>query len=123
MKVRPLFLSTLLIFFIGSLSISAQNQNNDNEKIKELISKKRAYNKRFGFGYRIHPVYKVKKFHQGMDFTAPRGTPIYASGDGKVTRADSGASGYGKHIRIDHGYGYLTLYAHLSKYNVTKGKR
>lgn len=53
MKVRPFFLSSLLILFIGSLDASAQNQNNDNENIKELISKKRAYNKRFGFGYRI----------------------------------------------------------------------
>lgn len=53
MKIRPFFLSSLLIFFIGSINISAQNQDNDNEKIKSLISKKRAYNKRFGFGYRI----------------------------------------------------------------------
>jgi murein DD-endopeptidase MepM/ murein hydrolase activator NlpD len=58
-----------------------------------------------------------------MDFTAPRGTPVYASGDGVVKRADSRSSGYGKHIRIDHGYGYISLYAHLHKYNVRKNQR
>ncbi len=76
-----------------------------------------------GFGYRTDPFTKARKKHWGMDFTAPRGTPIYASGDGKVTRADNTASGYGRHIRIDHGYGYESLYAHLYKYNVRKGKR
>lgn len=76
-----------------------------------------------GYGWRSDPFTKVRKMHYGMDFTAPRGTPIYAAGDGKVTRADNKSSGYGKHIRIDHGYGYLTLYAHLSKYNVRQGQK
>jgi len=76
-----------------------------------------------GYGYRIDPFTKVRKFHYGMDFTAPRGTPIYASGDGIVKRADAGSSGYGKHIRIDHGYGYVSLYAHLYKYNVKKNQK
>ncbi|MBT8188592.1 MAG: M23 family metallopeptidase [Croceitalea sp.] len=76
-----------------------------------------------GFGWRTDPLTKARKKHWGMDFTAPRGVPIYATGDGKVTRADNRSSGYGKHIRIDHGYGYLTLYAHLSKYNVTVGQK
>ncbi len=76
-----------------------------------------------GFGYRTDPFTKARKFHYGMDFTAPRGTPIYASGDGVVTRADNNATGYGNHIRIDHGYGYESLYAHLYKYNVRNGQR
>ena len=76
-----------------------------------------------GYGYRSDPFTKARKMHRGMDFTAPRGTPIYASGDGKITRADNNSSGYGKHIRIDHGYGYLSLYAHLSKYNVKRGQK
>ena len=76
-----------------------------------------------GFGYRTDPFTKVKKFHFGMDFTAPRGTPVYASGDGIVKRADASASGYGRHIRIDHGYGYVSLYAHLYKYNVRKNQK
>ncbi|GGD12781.1 M23 family metallopeptidase [Hyunsoonleella pacifica] len=76
-----------------------------------------------GYGMRTDPFTKARKMHKGMDFTAPRGTPIYASGDGKVIRADSGSSGYGKHIRIDHGFGYVSLYAHLYKYNVRKNQK
>lgn len=75
-----------------------------------------------GFGWRSDPFTKARKMHWGMDFTAPRGTPIYATGDGKITRADNRASGYGKHIRIEHGYGYMTIYAHLSRYNVKRGQ-
>ncbi|MGB2116666.1 MAG: M23 family metallopeptidase [Flavobacteriaceae bacterium] len=76
-----------------------------------------------GFGWRRDPFTKARKFHKGMDFTAKRGTPVYASGDGKITRADSRSSGYGKHIRIDHGYGYVSLYAHLNGYNVRRGQK
>lgn len=76
-----------------------------------------------GYGYRSDPFTKIRKFHYGMDFTAPRGTPIYASGDGVIERADSRSSGYGRHIRIDHGYGYVSLYAHLYKYNVNVGQK
>lgn len=76
-----------------------------------------------GYGYRSDPFTKVRKFHHGMDFTAPRGTPVYATGDGIVKRADAGATGYGKHIRIDHGYGYVSLYAHLYKYNVKRNQK
>ncbi|GMN11194.1 M23 family metallopeptidase [Croceitalea sp. MTPC9] len=76
-----------------------------------------------GYGWRTDPFTKARKMHRGMDFTAPRGTPIFATGNGKVTRADNNSSGFGKHIRIDHGHGYLTIYAHLSKYNVTKGQK
>ena len=76
-----------------------------------------------GYGWRSDPFTKARKMHYGMDFTAPKGTPVYASGDGKITRADNNSSGYGKHIRIEHGYGYLSLYAHLSQYNVKKGQK
>jgi murein DD-endopeptidase MepM/ murein hydrolase activator NlpD len=76
-----------------------------------------------GYGWRLDPFTKARKMHSGMDFTSPRGTPIYSTGTGKVIRADSRSTGYGKHVRIDHGFGYITLYAHLSKYNVRKGKK
>ncbi len=76
-----------------------------------------------GYGWRSDPFTKARKMHWGMDFTAPKGTAIYASGDGKVTRADNNSSGYGKHIRIEHGYGYVSLYGHLSQYNVTVGQK
>nr|WP_262914121.1 M23 family metallopeptidase [Portibacter lacus] len=76
-----------------------------------------------GFGYRLHPVHGVKKFHKGIDFTAPRGTAIISSGDGKVTRVENKTRGYGKNIIVDHGYGYTTLYGHLSEIDVKVGDK
>ena len=76
-----------------------------------------------GYGYRIHPIYKVRKMHWGTDFSAPTGTPIYATGDGKVTKYKRSRAGYGNHIIIDHGYGYQTLYAHMSKVDVRRGQK
>ena len=76
-----------------------------------------------GFGYRIDPFTKKRRFHYGMDFTAKKGTPIYATGNGRIKRADHRSSGYGNHIRIDHGFGYVSLYAHLSKFNVRRGQK
>ena len=85
-----------------------------NEDLKQMAS---------GYGYRSDPFTKIRKFHYGMDFTARTGTPIYATGDGVVYKADASLSGYGNHIEINHGYGYKTLYAHLSKYNCRPGQR
>ena len=76
-----------------------------------------------GYGYRIHPIYKVRKFHTGTDFSAPTGTPIYATGDGMVSTYKRSRAGYGNHIIIDHGYGYQTLYAHMSKVDVKRGQK
>jgi len=76
-----------------------------------------------GYGWRNDPFTKARKFHKGMDFTAPKGTPIYASGDGVVIRADGRAVGYGKHVRIDHGFGYITLYGHMTKYVVRRRQK
>ena len=71
----------------------------------------------------MHPLYKIKKFHYGMDFSAPTGTPIYGTGNGKIKTVKYSRKGYGKHVVIDHGYGYETLYAHMSKYTVKKGEK
>ena len=75
-----------------------------------------------GYGYRKDPFTKKRRFHWGMDFTAKKGIPIYATGNGVIKRADNRSSGYGKHIRLDHGFGYVSLYAHLSKYNARRGQ-
>lgn len=75
------------------------------------------------FGYRIDPMYKVKKFHEGIDFSAPKGTPVHVTGDGKVIQVRRSMRGYGNEIRVDHGFGYITLYAHLSAFKVKKGQR
>ncbi len=74
-----------------------------------------------GFGRRMHPIHKVMKMHKGIDFSAKKGTEIYASGDGKVIKVKNKRTGYGKHVIISHGYGYETLYAHMSKMNVNVG--
>ena len=76
-----------------------------------------------GYGFRLDPFTKAPKMHFGMDFSADIGTPVYATGDGVVERADNKSSGFGNHIRLDHGFGYLTLYAHLSEYNVRVGQK
>ena len=75
-----------------------------------------------GFGLRMHPIYKIIKMHKGMDFTAPIGTEIYATGDGVVEKV-GWVGGYGKTIMINHGFGYKTRYAHCSKYNCRKGQK
>ena len=75
-----------------------------------------------GFGLRMHPIYKIIKMHKGMDFTAPIGTEIYATGDGIVEKV-GWVGGYGRTIMINHGFGYKTRYAHCSKYNCRKGQR
>jgi murein DD-endopeptidase MepM/ murein hydrolase activator NlpD len=76
-----------------------------------------------GWGWRIHPIYKIRKFHYGMDYTAPTGTEIYATGDGVVKVVENSLRGYGKRIIIDHGFGYETLYAHLNGFNIRKGQK
>ena len=85
----------------------------NNEDLRRMAS---------GYGWRTDPFTKTRRKHKGMDFSAPTGTPVYSTSDGKVIRVDGRAPGYGKHIRIDHGFGYVTLYAHLSQYNVRRGQ-
>ena len=87
-----------------------------NKELKRLAS---------GFGRRWHPIYKVKKMHWGVDFSAPRGTPIYATGDGVVISAkkSSRALGYGNQVKIDHGFGYQTNYAHMHSFVVKRGQK
>jgi murein DD-endopeptidase MepM/ murein hydrolase activator NlpD len=76
-----------------------------------------------GFGLRIHPIYKISKFHAGMDFTAPLGTEIYASGDGTIESVNSGKRGMGNYIVLNHGFGYSSVYAHLDSFAVKAGQK
>ena len=75
-----------------------------------------------GFGMRTDPVLKVKRMHYGVDFSAEQGTPIYATADGKVVLTKRDFSGVGWHIKIDHGFGFETVYGHMSKFNVRNGE-
>tara|TARA_B100000809_G_scaffold237763_1_gene257853 strand:- start:16408 stop:17379 length:972 start_codon:yes stop_codon:yes gene_type:complete len=85
-----------------------------NKELKRMAS---------GYGYRIHPIYKTRKYHWGMDFSAPKGTPIYATGNGKVEYAKRSKRGFGNHVKIDHGFGYKTLYGHMDTYIVRNGQK
>lgn len=110
------------------------------KKSYEEITRKYEYNKEFfkhlpaikpcegdysmnGFGMRIHPVLGVWRMHEGLDIIADVGTPVYATGDGTVSFAGRTASGYGAVVEINHGYGYTTLYAHLSQIRVRSGQK
>lgn len=76
-----------------------------------------------GYGWRIHPIYKTEKMHTGMDFTAPVGTPIFATGNGTISKVEMDGRGYGNNVLINHGYGYETLYGHMSKIIVRPGQK
>jgi murein DD-endopeptidase MepM/ murein hydrolase activator NlpD len=76
-----------------------------------------------GFGWRTHPIYKTLEFHPGMDFSAEQGTPIYSTGDGIVEKSAALAQGYGHHVVINHGYGYQTLYGHMSRIVAKEGQK
>ncbi len=76
-----------------------------------------------GFGMRIHPILKVRKMHLGVDFAAPKGTPIYATGDGVVINVKTIYGGYGKYVEIDHGFGFVSRYAHMNDFAVKKGQK
>lgn len=123
---------------INKLERKITNQYYDLENLNELSKERQDYLKRVpsiqpisnndlkrtasGWGYRIHPIYKIRKFHYGLDFSAKTGTPIYATGQSKVYYAKYNSKGYGKVIILDHGYGYKTLYGHLNKIYVKRGQ-
>jgi murein DD-endopeptidase MepM/ murein hydrolase activator NlpD len=76
-----------------------------------------------GFGYRIDPVYKTTKFHAGLDFAAPQGSPVYATADGVVDLAGNTGNGFGNHVVINHGFSYETLFGHLVRIKVRSGQK
>lgn len=76
-----------------------------------------------GFGMRIHPVYKVRRMHQGIDFSAQIGAPIYATADGTILKVEYSFTGYGNMVEIDHGFGYKTRYAHMHGFAVRIGQK
>ncbi|MEO5646831.1 MAG: M23 family metallopeptidase [Chitinophagaceae bacterium] len=132
-------LSTALVATLNNISARITYQVNSYNEIEKLINnqdKKLASipaiqplsNKNLnriasGFGMRIDPVYGTPKMHKGLDFTAPQGTPVYATGDGIVTLAGYSDAGYGNHIMVNHGYGYETLYGHLVRIKIRNGQK
>lgn len=123
-------LSRQLTIQSKSLDTIQQLANNQQKMLASIPSVKpvredklqKSMNILSGFGYRVHPVYKIKKFHEGVDFPARVGTAIQATGDGVIVEA-GWHHGYGNCVRISHGYGYETWYAHMSKMDVRVGER
>ncbi|MGI6321498.1 MAG: M23 family metallopeptidase [Bacteroidales bacterium] len=100
-----------------------RNKNKMLASIPAIIPIRNGKNKIIsGFGMRFHPILKVRRMHTGIDITSPRNTPVYASGDGVVAKSGT-MSGYGIAVQINHGYGYQSLYAHLSKSAVRAGQK
>ena len=127
-----------IVLALNNISSRIQTQSTSFNEIEKLVDNKEELlshtpaiqpvsNKELtriasGFGYRIDPIYKTAKFHAGLDFTAPQGTPIYATADGTVSLAGNAGNGYGNHVIINHGYGYETLYGHMVRVKARGGQ-
>lgn len=120
-------LTARMAFQFTSYDGIAKLINNQENKLASIPAIQPVSNKELtriasGFGYRIHPIYGIAKMHNGLDFTAPQGTPIYATGDGIVTTAGVG-TGTGNEVIINHGYGYETVYMHMVRIKARDGQR
>ncbi|MEO6406350.1 MAG: M23 family metallopeptidase [Ferruginibacter sp.] len=121
-------INSRVAFQFGSYDAIAKLIKNQDAKLASIPAIQPVSNKQLtriasGFGMRIDPVYGTPKMHKGLDFTAPQGTPIYATGDGVVSTAGYSETGFGNHVEINHGYGYESLYGHMVKIKVRNGQR
>ena len=121
-------LSARMAFQLESYGSIEKLINNQEAKLASIPAIQPLSNKELnriasGYGMRIDPVYGTPKMHKGLDFTAPQGTPIYATGDGVVRVAGNSGDGYGNHVEINHGYGYQTLYGHMVRVKVRAGQK
>ena len=119
-------ISARVVYQINSYKQIEKLINNQENKLASIPAIQPVSNKDLtriasGFGYRIHPIYGIPKMHEGLDFTASQGTPIYATGDGRVTTSGN-AAGKGNHIIINHGYGYETVYMHMVRIKARDGQ-
>ncbi len=138
-KIKDHLLGSAVMSTISNLRSRIAAQKKSYDEVEELVKNKEMLlahtpaiqpvsNKDLnriasGFGYRIDPVYKTTKFHAGLDFSAPQGTPIYATADGTVTTSGNTGNGYGNHVIINHGYGYETLYGHMVRVKARGGQK
>ena len=121
-------ISARIAYQFGSYNEIARLIKNQDVKLASIPAIQPVSNKQLtriasGFGMRIDPVYGTPKMHKGLDFTAPQGTPIYATGDGTVSVAGRAVGGFGNHVEINHGYGYSSLYGHMYRIKVRPGQR
>lgn len=121
-------ISARIAFQFKSYNNIAKLIKNQAEKLTSIPAIQPVSNKQLdhiasGFGMRIDPVYGTPKMHKGLDFTAPQGTPIYATGNGTIITSGASDGGYGNHVVINHGYGYQTLYGHMVRIKARQGQR
>ena len=119
-------ISARIVYQINSYKQIEKLINNQENKLASIPAIQPVSNKDLtriasGFGYRIHPIYGIPKMHEGLDFTATQGTPIYATGDGRVTTAGN-AVGKGNHVIMNHGYGYESVYMHMVRIKAKDGE-
>jgi len=119
-------ISARIAYQVNSYKEIAKLINNQENKLASIPAIQPVSNKDLtriasGFGYRIHPIYGIPKMHYGLDFTATQGTPIYATGDGRVTTSGM-STGTGNHVIINHGYGYETVYMHMVRIKAREGQ-
>lgn len=118
---KQMYVQSLSLDEVGSLVLRKQEMLASIPSVEPIPQDRTRLSS--GFGERMHPIYKIEKPHLGLDFTSPIGTPIHATGDGTVEFAGYNTTGYGIHVILDHGFGYQTLYGHMSEVEVRKGQK
>ena len=117
------YVQTMALDEVYGIAINAGDMVSHIPAVPPILPKRGSYRMASPFGYRVDPVYGGTRFHAGQDFAADVGYPVYVTGDGVVEKVNYGFSGYGNEIIIDHGFGYKTRYAHLSRIDVAKGMK
>ena len=117
------YVQSMALDEVYGIALNAGDMVSHIPAVPPILPKKGSYRMASPFGYRTDPVYGGMRFHAGQDFAADVGYPVYVTGDGVVEKVNYGFSGYGNEIIIDHGFGYRTRYAHLSRIDVAKGMK
>ena len=117
------YVQTMALDEVYGIAIDAGDMVSHIPAVPPILPKQGSYRMASPFGYRTDPVYGGTRFHAGQDFAADVGYPVYVTGDGVVEKVNYGFTGYGNEIIIDHGFGYKTRYAHLSRIDVAKGMK
>lgn len=122
---RKLSLQSMALDKLEAMTLEREDMLNSTPSIKPVQQDKLARKITYlsGFGMRVHPIHKIPKFHKGIDFTAPEGTKIQATGDGVIEQVEEKSTGYGLNVMINHGHDYETRYAHMAKILVKKGQK
>ncbi|HQV39438.1 MAG: M23 family metallopeptidase [Flavobacteriales bacterium] len=121
MIAKRMYVQSLSLDEVGSLVLRKQEMLASIPSVEPIPQDQTRVSS--GFGERMHPIYKIEKPHMGLDFTSPIGTEIHATGDGTVDFAGYNTTGFGIHVIIDHGFGYQTLYGHMSELKVRAGQK